>query len=59
MDLWWAERANVSYTLSHKSLQSTNNIEINKTPTQVKPMHAIAPDSISAQIAGYELAVGK
>lgn len=27
--------------------------------TQVNPIHAIAPDNMSATIAGYELAVGK
>lgn len=32
---------------------------MNAKLTQVKPMHAIAPLSMSATIAGYELAVGK
>lgn len=35
------------------------NYNNHKLLTQVKPMHAMAPLSISATMAGYELAVGK
>ncbi len=43
------------------SIVETNNKIYfdNQVPTHVNPMHANAPESISAHIDGYELAVGK